>query len=97
LNKIELEGHIDIEEDVYSKFSELRKKPKYQYFGVTKSPSNTYRCLVHYNGTTKTVGFFKTEIEAAIAYNKFLADNNLNKTYNVIPKEYSATQDDLSK
>jgi|GEM_PF-2305337 group I intron endonuclease len=52
-----------------------------QYFGVSKSVRNNenvyWKAIIMINGKLKHIGYFKTEIEAAQAYNDYVTDFNL--------------------
>lgn len=53
-----------------------------QYAGVTYVNRNRkWKAQVHWEGTTKCIGTFETEIEAAEAYQQFLKDNNITNRY----------------
>lgn len=58
-----------------------------KYFGVsiTKTKKENYwRARIKQNGKMKEIGNFKTEKEAAIAYNKYLEKNDLKNPRNLI-------------
>ncbi|MBL8089521.1 MAG: GIY-YIG nuclease family protein [Anaerolineales bacterium] len=52
-----------------------------QYFGVSKSVRNSkniyWKAIIMINGKLKHIGYFKTEIEAAQAYNDYVVKLNL--------------------
>lgn len=62
-----------------------RKDKKYtsQYYGVSycKRDSN-WNCFVVFNGKSKNLGRYKTEIESALAYNNFCILNKIPKRLN---------------
>ncbi|MGB5794098.1 hypothetical protein, partial [Poseidonibacter sp.] len=53
------------------------------YRGVSKH-RKLFRATITVNQKFKHIGSFKTKIEAAKAYNKYIDDNNLPHTKNII-------------
>ena len=62
----------------------FRAKSKYK--GVNRLCSK-YQAKIHHKGKTIFINSFKTEIEAAQAYNNYVIEHNLNRPLNIIPKE----------
>jgi group I intron endonuclease len=66
------------------------KKPnnsKSKYFGVNYTSNNNrdyWRVRFRINNKMKSIGYFKTEEEAALAYNNYIIKNNLSKPLNII-------------
>lgn len=54
------------------------------YYGVTLDGNKYWKSIIRLNSKKKHIGCFKTEIEAAKAYNKFVVENNLNKPLNIL-------------
>lgn len=73
----------------FNMFLELKKilnipvRIKNKYTGVCKV-RNKFRCSILLNGIKKHLGYFESENIAAMAYNKFIIDNQLNKKLNII-------------
>lgn len=57
---------------------------KSSYRGVSITFNNTYKCSTTNNGKKIHIGTFKTEIDAAIAYNDYIIRNNLSHPLNKI-------------
>ena len=57
------------------------------FYGVTKAKNNTWRSGVRINKTSKYIGTYKTEIEAAKAYDEYIVKNNLHNSLNFKDKQ----------
>lgn len=64
---------------------DIDKKRTSKYFGVSfKKKSQKWESSVYFNGKHNYIGLYKTEIEAAEAYNNFIGQNNINKKINIL-------------
>ena len=61
----------------------LRKSNKTGFRGVSfEHFTNKFRCGISVNGVTKQLGRFDSAIDAAMAYDKYVIENNLEHTKN---------------
>ena len=62
----------DIDEVDYKKMRHFRKtlKPHSRYLGVSRHVSGKWVARLTMNGRRKTLGYFQTEVEAAVAFNR---------------------------
>jgi len=64
-------------------FGKKRKKASSEFFGVyINRGRNRWRAMVIVNKKTIYIGQFKTEIEAAEAYDKYVIENDLHRPLN---------------
>lgn len=72
---------------------------RFKGVGLRKDISvNKWQARIYVRGTHKSIGFFKTEIEAAVAYNKEAAKMFGRFAWlNIIPKEYSFDRNPTNK
>lgn len=54
------------------------------YRGVSKNTRNKYSAVIYVNNSPVYLGVFEDKVEAAIAYNKYVDENNLEHTKNII-------------
>lgn len=57
---------------------------KYKYSGVTKRYKNSWEAIVYLGKSTKWLGSYASEKEAAFAYNNYILENKLNRKLNTI-------------
>lgn len=67
-------------------FKKKRRNSSSIYFGVSKK-GNIWRTYIYINKKQVYLGNYKTEIDAAIAYNNYIIVNNLNRPLNSICEE----------
>lgn len=64
---------------------DITKKRTSKYSGVSfKKKPQKWETSVYFNGNHNYIGSYKSELEAAIAYNEFISKNNINKKLNDI-------------
>lgn len=64
---------------------DITKKRTSQYSGVSfKKKPQKWETSIYFNGKHNYIGSYKSELEAAIAYNEFIIKNNINKKLNSI-------------
>jgi hypothetical protein len=64
---------------------DITKKITSKYFGVSfKKKPQKWESSVYFNNKNNYIGSYKTELEAAEAYNKFIIKNNINKKINIL-------------
>eukprot|EP00615_Pteridomonas_danica_P010602 CAMPEP_0114359482 /NCGR_PEP_ID=MMETSP0101-20121206/23054_1 /TAXON_ID=38822 ORGANISM="Pteridomonas danica, Strain PT" /NCGR_SAMPLE_ID=MMETSP0101 /ASSEMBLY_ACC=CAM_ASM_000211 /LENGTH=366 /DNA_ID=CAMNT_0001503055 /DNA_START=154 /DNA_END=1254 /DNA_ORIENTATION=- len=57
-------------------------KPSSNYIGVCSTPYDTFRVQISINGTKVNLGSFRTEVEAARVYDKYVVDHKLKRAIN---------------
>ncbi len=71
----------------HSKFGKKPSNSRSKYFGVNyifQSNKVFWRVRIRINKIQKEIGYFKTEIEAALAYNDYIIENNLSNPLNIV-------------
>lgn len=71
---------------LYWKRQDEKRTSKYSYVSFSKN-RNKYICQFRHEKQYHYLGYFATELEAAITYNKYIADNNLNRPLIVLENE----------
>lgn len=82
LNYIDV-NHLDIEENIILKNQQNKRIKTSIYIGVVKTPNGNYSASVNIDGKQNHLGTFKTEIEAAKAFNTRAEEDNIIKKKNI--------------
>ena len=66
-----------------------RENTKFKYVGVRRIQSGNWQAKVQYRGKNTNVGVFASEIEAVIARNTYIKENNLPNKLNWLQESYA--------